>query len=93
MKIPKITTSIKVERYSWIRRGRESYGYCEDKGDYQILIKRWKLGGIIIWTKILDREEIPGYVLIELGALGSTEWKSRFSSYINQQNNRKESHT
>lgn len=79
---PLIKTETKVERRQWIYRGRETYGYCEDHGQYQLLIKRWMLCGITIWKRVLDREEIPAHVSIELATLGSTDWKSKFHSYI-----------
>lgn len=76
------TVETKVERHNWIYRGRESYGYCEDHGSYQLLVKRWKFFGFTVWKKIVDREEIPSHVLIEIGALGGTNWKSKFSKYF-----------
>jgi hypothetical protein len=45
----------------------------------QVLEKVWTLFGWPIWTKEIDREEIPAHVLIELGAMGSTDWKSKWS--------------
>lgn len=77
-----ITTETKVERYNWKRRGKESYGYVEDQGSYQLLVKRWKYRGITIWKKTLGREEIPMYALIDAGCLGGTSWQSKFSEYI-----------
>jgi hypothetical protein len=34
--------------------------------------------GIIIYTEIIDTEEVPGHVVIEAGALGHTFWKSKW---------------
>jgi hypothetical protein len=82
MKSAIFTVEIKVERRNWIRRGHESHGYCEEQGSYQMLVKRWKLLGVTICKKILDTEEIPGHVLIEVGALGRTVWKSKFAQYF-----------
>ena len=82
MKSAIFTVETKVERRNWIRRGRESYGYCEDQGSYQMLVKRWKLLEVTVWKRVLDTEEIPGHVLVEAGALGGAAWKSKFSQYF-----------
>jgi len=78
----KVRTEIRVERYNWKRRGRELYGYLEDQGSYQLLVKRWKLGRFTVWKRVLDREEIPMHALIEAGALGFTTWRSKFAEFI-----------
>lgn len=78
-----ITTHTTVERYNWIRRGREPRGYCEAWGSYQLLVKRWKWRGITIWKKVLDHEVIPEHVIIRLATLGTTDgWTSKFAEYI-----------
>lgn len=44
----------------------------------QVLEKVWTLFGWPVWTKEIDREEVPPHVLIEVGALGSTDWRSKW---------------
>lgn len=47
-------------------------------GRIQFLQRVWKLGPLTLWVKEIDREEVPGHVIIEVGALGSTWWKSKW---------------
>lgn len=80
-----ISTHISVERYTWTQYSRDcprGSGYCEDQGQYQLLVKRWKFKGFTIWKKVLDREEVPSHVWISAGALGYTDWRSKFAEYI-----------
>lgn len=79
-----ITTEIKVERYEWKRRGREAYGYVEDQGCFQLLVKRWKWRGITLWKRVLGREKVPLNVIISIGALGfyTGPWRSKFAEYM-----------
>lgn len=78
-------TLIKVRRIHWRNFDKDAprgSGYCVDQGQRQELVKEYRLFGLVIWTKILDTEEIPMYAQIELGVFGRTDWKSKFSAYI-----------
>lgn len=80
-----ITTTIKVERRSrtrYSRRFPRGSGYCEEQGEEQALVKRWKWRGITIWRRVLDREAVPNWASIQMGALGFTTWRSKFAEYI-----------
>jgi hypothetical protein len=80
-----VTTEIKVERYQWTRYGplaMRGSGYCEDQGQYHLLVKRWKWRGLTIWKKTLDREEIPAFVWIAMATVGYTNWRSKFKEYM-----------
>ncbi len=61
------------------RRQRESYGgyvSFETLRVQQLQVKRW-------WGwQTVDEEIVPEHVLIEIGAMGSSNWKSKFSRYI-----------
>ncbi len=72
-----ITTTIRIERHNWRIRGREPRGYVKDQGSTQHLVKRWHWRGLVVWTRILDSEEIPMWALCQLGAFGDTDWESR----------------
>lgn len=73
-----ITTELTVERRHWTRKGRAGLGYCEDQGQYMLLVKRWKWRGTTLWRRVIDREDIPAHVWISWGALGydSSGWES-----------------
>ena len=58
------------------------YRYRHEFGGYQLLVKDWYLCGVRVWRKILDREEIPAWVHIDLCCFGSTTWKSKFKEFI-----------
>lgn len=83
-----ITTETRVEAYFWKRRGRESHGYVEDQGKRNVLVKRWKLLGRTVWTRIIDSEDVPSNVWISAGALGFYDgpWKSKFHAHVTLQN-------
>lgn len=67
-----ISSTTRVKRYS-----------CRNEfGGYQLLLKEWRVCGIKVWSQEIDREEVPGWAEIQLGALGSTDWRSKFASYI-----------
>lgn len=51
-------------------------------GGEQRLVRRWYLFGLRIWTTVLDTEEVPAWAEIQLAALGSTEWESKFKEYM-----------
>ncbi len=67
-----LTTTMRVER----RSNRKEFG------GYQRLLKEWRVFGVKAWTTEVDRETVPGWAEIQLGALGSTDWKSKFSAYM-----------
>lgn len=77
-----LTTEVRVERYSWKIRSKESWGYVVDQGAYQLLVKRWKWCGITVWKRTLGREDIPMHALIDVATLGSTTWRSKFHEFI-----------
>lgn len=47
-------------------------------GRIQFLQRAWKLGTLTLWVKEIDREEVPGHVVIEVCTLGHTFWKSKW---------------
>lgn len=63
-----------VQRYS--RRGQWPHG------SYQELQRRFYLGRFCVWTRVLDREDIPAWAVIQVGTLGSTDWRSKFAAYL-----------
>jgi hypothetical protein len=58
--------------------------YIVGKGfdGYQLLTKQYKVFGFIIYSQIIDREEVPSYARIAHNTLGSTDWKSKFAQYF-----------
>jgi|JI9StandDraft_2_1071091.scaffolds.fasta_scaffold303453_1 hypothetical protein len=67
-----LTASMTVRRWS----SRTEFG------GIQKLLKEWRLFGIKVWTAVLDEETVPAWAEIEIGALGSTEWRSKFAEFI-----------
>ena len=53
-----------------------------ERREEQHLVETVRLFGLPIWRRILDREEIPDWALIQIGAFGSTEWRSKFAEFI-----------
>lgn len=49
---------------------------------YQVLYKVWKIFNVKIWFSEVDREDVPGWAYIQYGALGYTDWKSKFQEYF-----------
>lgn len=58
------------------------YGTPREYGGHQRLERAWYLMGLCVWRQVIDTEEVPAWAEIQLGALGSTEWRSRFSAYM-----------
>lgn len=84
-KKPILTSNKIVIRRRWARYSPENprgSGYCEDAGEYQVLKQQWRLWGILIWSKTLDREDIPAWASIQKACFGYTEWKSKFAQYM-----------
>ncbi len=82
-----LSVSVAVRRRDWVvynwRKGTGKYsGYCEDKGTKQQLVKQWRLFGRVIWTRVLDEEDVPTFAVIECSCLGSTNWRSKFAEYM-----------
>lgn len=48
----------------------------------QVLYQEYRLFGVRVWRTKLDEEEVPAWALIEAGALGSTDWRSKFADVI-----------
>lgn len=68
--------NIRVRRYRGLRKEKPPYT-GNDEVQYQCLEeKRW-----YGWVEI-DREEIPMDVVISIGALGYSDWVSKFSDFI-----------
>lgn len=61
-----ITTSYRVRR--WTR---------QDFTGYQVLERVTCVLGLPVRVSKIDREDVPGWVAIQRGALGFTDWKSR----------------
>lgn len=82
------TTDTVVFRHIWTRYSRDcprGSGYCADQGQYYRLVKRFFLCGRKVWTRELDREEIPPHVWINSAIFGSTlgcGWVSKFQAYF-----------
>lgn len=77
-----VTVDRSVVRYNLVKRGREEEGYCEDQRTEQHLVKTVRFLGIPVLRYSADKEEVPAHVMIELGALGSTSWRSKFAADI-----------
>ena len=67
-----IETKMVVKAYS-IGKGFDSY---------QNLVKQYTVFGLVIYSQIIDTEEVPSYARIAHNCLGSTDWKSKFAQYI-----------
>ncbi len=67
-----VTSAMKVKR--WSRRS--------EFGGIQCLIKEWRVFGVKVWSREIDRETVPGWVEIQVATLGSTEWRSKFAAYM-----------
>lgn len=48
----------------------------------QQLEQDWYILGKRVWRTVLDTESVPAWAEIQVSTLGSTEWRSRFASYI-----------
>lgn len=55
-----------------------AFGRRDEWQRTQVLEKVWTLFGWPVWVREIDREEVPSHVLIEVGALGSTDWRSKW---------------
>ena len=58
------------------------YGNRREFGSLQKLERAWRLFGVCVFRQVIDAEEVPAWAEIQTGALGSTEWRSRFAAYI-----------
>ena len=67
-----MASRIEVRRYR--RRG--------EFGSVQELQRRRYLFGICVCIQKLDSEEVPAWAEIQLGALGYTDWQSKFAEHI-----------
>lgn len=77
-----ITSERKVVRRNVVIRGREPHGYCEGQWTEQALIETWRLFGVPVFQRTIDRERVPDHASIEVGALGATSWRSKFADHI-----------
>lgn len=49
---------------------------------YQELRKEWLLFGIVIWSVVLDSEEVPLFVILSNACFGDTGgWVSKFAPF------------
>lgn len=71
-----ITKSLRVQPYDRFKRAEP------ERIRYQDLVETTRLFGLPIWKRTLDKEIVPGHVLIEVGATGMTGWRSKFANYI-----------
>lgn len=65
-----LNTKIEVRRY----------GNRREFGSLQKLERAWRLFGVCVFRQVIDTEEVPAWAEIQAGALGSTEWRSRFAA-------------
>lgn len=64
-------------------------GRCEDTWDELCLVRTYRLLGVPVFRRVVDRETIPAYAIIEKATLGFTDWTSqKFFAKINEQNAR-----
>ena len=76
-----ITTRIIVRRKVWTTysgRCPPGSGYCDEHHDRQYLTKEWRIGRFVIFRKVLDYEDVPLYVAIQIATIGSCPWRSKF---------------
>jgi hypothetical protein len=84
----KLTVDTVVRRRVWTVYGAygtdtmQGSGYCDDHFDRQYLTKEWRLFGILIWSWVLDYEDVPVYASVQRATMGYTNWKSEFKDYI-----------
>jgi len=62
-----------------LKKSRVVYRYADKHtfDSYQILWEEYRLFGVLILKKELDREIIPNWASMQVTFLGSTEWRSR----------------
>lgn len=46
---------------------------------HQLLLREWRLWGVRVWSRELDREDVPVWASIQLACLGSSDWRSKFN--------------
>ena len=51
-------------------------------GSFQRLERHHYIGPLRVWVTVVDSEDVPPWAAIQLGALGYTDWVSRFSEHI-----------
>lgn len=50
----------------------------QDLTGYQILVRQWLIfGKVKIWSKVIDREDVPDWAFIQKACLGYSDWESR----------------
>ena len=60
----------------------KAYGNRRNFDGYQNLAKQYTVFGFVIYSQIIDTEEVPSYARIAHNCLGSTDWKSKFAQYF-----------
>lgn len=87
--MPLLTVRDTVRRRDWVVRGNEPRGYCRDQGTVQELVRTWRLFGVPVFRRVVDREHVPVHAVIEAGCFGATSWRSKFADAIAAQQARK----
>lgn len=80
-----IAVDYTVKRIDWTTYSSDcprGSGYCSDQGTTQYLIKEFRIFGVKIWGRTIDKEHIPMFAIIDNAVLGYTSWKSKFKQYI-----------
>lgn len=60
----------------------ERYSSRTEFTSVQLLVAKTKVGRFTIYRRTIDRETVPSWALIEVAALGSTNWRSKFAEYM-----------
>lgn len=78
MKWPKLREAFEVTQTTWTHysgRFPANSGYCEEWYDVQFLMKRYYLGGCLLWEKCLCEERLPVWVSCAAGTCGHVDYK------------------
>lgn len=80
MKRRALTVATSVVRVDWRRHDAQNppgSGYVAEQGTYLARVREWRLFGVRVWRRELDREEVPLWAVAQHGATGWTDWRSR----------------
>lgn len=73
-----ITTKRKIVRK--YRKVWDPIYKCYNRVDYQCLVEQTFIFGISFGYIMIDKEVIPDWAIFQVGCLGSTEWRSKFTN-------------